>query len=52
MIVEISSIISLLTNIDPIRACSASILDGRIPPLPIFEFSIFSSFMRDVNLPK
>jgi hypothetical protein len=27
-IVETSSIISLLTNIDPIRACSASMLAG------------------------
>ena len=33
---DISSIISLLTNMDPIRACSASMLDGRFFSLDIF----------------
>ena len=41
---EISSMISLFTNIDPKSACSASILDGKLFSLEILMLSIFVLF--------
>ena len=42
MIVDISSIISLLTKIDPIKACSASRLEGCLSFM-FFDRDIFST---------